>query len=170
MTQPATKQLFTTYLTEVATTDLEGVGTLRWDGANCYRWVYNATGSATVVGEITCHDLSANPDSTLVESIYMSLDTDLSMLAGVCLSVIADEGYGWIQVFGVTDSVIAMGGTSGGTDTAIGDYLLAVTSQIYGFRDTATQPAYSRNLQTLEVIATATTPATTYVTAFVRCL
>ena len=158
MTHSAMKTLFVTDLTDTSTTDKEGVGTLRWDGANCYRWVYNATESATVVGEVVCHDMDANPDSTLVESVYAAATADLGMLAGVCMSIIASESYGWIQVFGVCTSVIVAENTA--TITAIGDYLIGVDGAVHAFLDSSVQPQYSRNFQALESLTSTLTTTT----------
>ena len=168
MTFPSLKQLFETALTEVATTDLEGVGTLRWDGANVYRWVYNATGSATVVGEVVFHDMSEKPTSELVESIYAAATLDLGMMAGVCMSICASLSYCWIQIFGVCTSVIVIENAS--AITAIGDYLKGVDGEVHVIRDAAAQPQYSRNIQALVVNTSSTSTATALIACQVNCL
>jgi len=167
MTYPAQKELFQTSLTEVSATDLEGVGTLRWDGANAYRWVKNLTASVTEVGEVVFHDMSAYPNSTLVESVLVCKDVDKGMMAGVCLSVMAVNGFGWIQVFGVCTSVIVAEQTA--TVTAIGDYLVGVEDAVHGLLDASVQPQYSRNIQALAVL-TSTLTTTKMLVCQVNCL
>jgi len=169
MTYPSQKQLFQTAITDVgaALDDIEGAGTLRWDGANCYRWVYNATGSATVVGEVVFHDMSANPNSTLVESVYACATADLGMMAGVCMAICASTGYLWIQVFGVCTSVLVIEDTA--TVTAIGDYLIGDNTKVHATLDASTQPKYSRNLQALEAL-TSTQAVTVTMVCQVNCL
>lgn len=170
MTFPAPKQLFETAITDAsaALDDIEGAGTLRWDGANVYRWVYNATGTATVVGEVVYHDMSADPNSTLVESVYKCDTLDFGMMAGVCMSIVAATGYGWIQIFGVCTSVIVIENES--NITAIGDYLKGVTGQVYVVRDAAAQPQYSRNIQALVVNTSSTSTVTALIACQVNCL
>ncbi len=161
------KELFVHAITASSTTDDEGVGTLRWDGDDLFRWVYNATGSATVVGEVVFHDMSADPDATLIDSIFAAATADLGMMAGVCMSIIADESYGWIQVLGVCTSVLVLEDT--GTVTAIGDYLKGVNGGVHATLDSSTQPLYSRNLQAL-VVMTSTQAVTATMACVVNCL
>lgn len=167
MTYPSQKELFQTALTGVSTVDLEGVGTLRWDGANCYRWVKNLTVSVTEVGEVVFHDMSAYPDSTLVESILVCKDEDLGMMAGVCLSIIAVNGFGWIQVFGVCTSVIVAENVT--TVTAIGDYLFGVEDKVSVKLDASVQPQYLRNVQALAALGSSVT-TTSMLVCQVNCL
>ena len=161
------KELFVTGLTDTKTTDVEGVGTLRWDGDNLFRWVYNATGTATVVGEVVFHDLSANPDSTLYESVYAAATDDLGAMAGVCMSIIASESYGWIQVLGTCTSCLVIENAS--TVTAIGDYLVGLNGNVAAMLDAGTQPLYTRNLQAL-VVLTSTQAVTSTMAVMVNCL
>lgn len=162
------KQLFKTKLiTEVSPNDLEGVGTLRWVGDRLFRWVNNATGTDTVVGEVVCHDMSANPDSGLFEKIYKSVSNDLSMMAGVCMSIITDAKFGWIQVFGHCTSALVLEDT--GTTTVIGDYLKAVNNDVVATLDSTSQPLYTRNLQALEAL-TSTEAVTITMNVTVNCI
>ena len=168
-THTGPKAVFETALTDTSTKDREGVGTLRWDGESCYRWVKNSTGSATVAGECVVHDMSARADTTLFHEIDDGQTTDLGMMAGITLSVCASLSYCWIQVCGVCTSCIASNDTT--VTVAIGDYMVAVTGAVYLDIDAnaQTQPSYHRNVQSLESIATASS-ATTYIVGVVNCL
>jgi len=165
--QTNVSRLWRTTLTEVSTVDLEGVGTLRWDGDNCFRWVYNNTGSATVVGEVVFHDLSANPNANLYANVSAAATADLGCMAGVCMAIIADGGYGWIQVLGVATSCLVIENAS--TITAIGDYLVGLNGNVAAMLDAGTQPLYQRNLQAL-VVMTSTQAVTATMAVMVNCL
>jgi len=168
------KLLFATQnVTDTRDTDVEGVGTLRWDGDKCYRWVANATTDVSfTVGEVVCHDITNT--STMMQTIIKPATADLSMLAGVCVSNIASstgtnpKRFGWIQVFGYCATVSVINLTD--ATPAAGDYMKAVNAQTYLTKDAATQASYRRTVQTLEAIATHTTPAATSKKGFVNCL
>ncbi len=42
------KKIFQTKLTDTSTTDKEGVGTLRWEGNKCYKWILYNNGAGSV--------------------------------------------------------------------------------------------------------------------------
>ncbi len=165
--QTNVSRLWRTTLTEVATVDLEGVGTIRWDGDNAFRWVYNATSSATVVGEVGFHDMSANPNANLFANVYAAATLDLSAMAGVFMAIVADGGYGWIQVLGIATSCLVIENAS--TITSIGDYLVGLNGDVAAMLDAATQPLYQRNLQALEEITSSGTTTRT-MAVMVNCL
>ncbi len=165
--QTNVSRLWRTTLTEVATTDLEGVGTIRWDGDNAFRWVYNATGSATVVGEVVFHDMVTNPNANLFANVYAAATTELGSMAGVCMAIIASTGYGWIQILGVATSCLVI--ENGSTITAIGDYLVGLDGNVAAMLDAGTQPLYARNLQAL-VVLTSTQAVTSTMAVMVNCL
>jgi len=168
MTYPSQKELFQTpSLTDVSASDLEGVGTLRWDGANCYRWVKNLTTSVTEVGEVVFHDMSAYTGPTLVESVLICKDEDLGMMAGICMSIMAVNGFGWVQVFGVCTSVIVAENVT--TVTAIGDYLIGVEDKVSLTLDASVQPQYLRNIQALAALGSSVT-TTSMLVCQVNCL
>ena len=161
------KQLFvTSAVTETKATDVEGVGTLRWVGDKLYRWIKNESGAALSAGQVVFHD-ATNDTTDLYHNVQKCTTVELAFMAGVVASTtIASNEFGWIQVFGecVSVSCIAQTGTAG----VVGDYLIGVVNQVYAHRG-ATSPAYLRNLQLLEAIASGTT-ATAYKKCIVNCI
>lgn len=163
------KQAFVTSLTESATSDLEGVGTLRIDqDGNVFRWVYNEDGVTMALGQIAFHTLTNT--SVILEKVDMCASANYGAMAGVVMATsgIATLNWGWIQVLGycttayvINDDTVAI---------ATGDYVKGVQTATYGARDAATQPAYLRNLQILEAYATAGTPAAAAKKVLVNCL
>lgn len=99
------KQLFRTRnVTDYSTEDLEGVGTLRWEGEKCYRWVLNDTGSALAVGNVVCHKYTKGAD--IFKSVFdATASAHADLLAGVAISACPDDSYCWIQVFGYSDNI-----------------------------------------------------------------
>ena len=165
--QTNASRLWVTKLTDTSTTDLEGVGTLRWDGDNAFRWVYNATGSATVVGEVVAWDGTTNPNANMFANIYAMATTELGFMAGVCMSICASASYCWIQVFGIATSCLVIENAS--TVTSVGDYLKGLNGNVAAMLDAATQPLYTRNLQAL-VNLTSTQAVTSTMAVVVNCL
>lgn len=107
------KRVFTTALTETATYDKEGLGTIRQEGNNFYKWVQSDNGTANlspaagdVVGYIASTGYAANK---------VTADTsDTSGIgAGVTMAAIADQEYGWIQIKGQATVSTAFSVTAG---------------------------------------------------------
>ena len=164
------KRIFqTSTITETASTDKEGIGTLRWVGHNLYRWVKNVDGVDFVAGDAACHDAGDIVD--LLKNISVPATADLGLLAGIVQAVMDDDAaaYGWIQVLGTYSGVVF----TVTTDIAYveGDYLKGANGSSQLVLDAGTQPLYSRNIQVLEAMATAETPATTAVLdLLINCL
>ena len=153
------KAIFVTKtVTQVSTTDLEGVGTLRWAGNKCYRWVKNADDAAFIAGQAVFH--KAGDAANFYSNAYEALTAQLMFLAGVCVSAIAVSGYGWIQCLGHNATVAVK--NASGTTYAIGDYLIGANGQTGFTVDAATQALYKKNVQLLEAVATVTTTLIAY--------
>lgn len=121
------KKVFLTKLTDTSTLDKEGVGTLRWEGNKCYKWVLynNGAGSvAAVAGNIVFYyALSGDGVSGGYENNEVTADVTDSggIAAGVLQAVIADGSYGWIQIKGPATLTTALtAGSDGNALTAIG--------------------------------------------------
>ena len=102
----APKIAFVTSLTELATTDKEGAGTVRTDQyGQKYRWVKNKSDDAAKAGAPACFDASDVAASFLQEVVTEDLATaDEWFLAGVFISAIAGGGWGWIMIEGKYDT------------------------------------------------------------------
>ena len=79
------KTLFVTkFVTQSSDKDLEGVGSIRWVGDKCYRWVKNGeTLVDFTVGQAVCHEASEKSD--LTKSVKLPPQPTLDLLAGVLL-------------------------------------------------------------------------------------
>jgi hypothetical protein len=164
------KMIFVTQsVTQTSTTDLEGVGSLRWIGDKCYRWVKNNSGGALAIGELVCHDEALSDPADIFESVKDPTTARLMLLAGIVVAdSVADGSYCWVQVLGYCESVILTNATN--VTVTAGAFIKPVNSANYGTLDAATQPLYRRNLQTLEAYATHTTPSTAYKKCIVNCV
>jgi len=125
------KKTFITKLTDTYTTDVEGVGVLRWEGNKCYKYVQYDTGAgpvAAVAGQVAYY---YTLDGYKNNQVTSDLSDSVEIGAGVLQAVIADASYGWIQIKGPAtltialtagsdgDSLTATGATDGTLDTAV---------------------------------------------------
>lgn len=166
------KQLFVTPITEVAATDVEGVGTIRVEQDKIYRWVKNAETATTFsAGQVVAHVITAG--TTAIQEVKQMATANLSFLAGVVMGTLVGSSYGWIQIWG-TGSVSVSGATTGGTDIAAGDVLKGVNAAAHMVRDqaagAATPPVGFRNVKILVSVTTTTTPAAALKAGEIRCL
>lgn len=162
------KQLFVTKdITQVSTSDLEGVGTIRWKDKKCYRWVQNKHSASTGVGSMMFHNY-ANL-ANFLEKVYDGSTADLGAMAGVAVSVIAAESYGWIQVYGYNAAASVL---KSNTAIAIGDKLKGVDAQLYGVQMVAMGAAtvHERLVEAMATLVTTGASAAATIAGFVRCL
>ena len=94
------------------------IGTYREEDGKGYRYVSSegGTGAVATVAGYLAYFTGTTYDVTMDVS-----DSDRNLVAGVYLSVIADEGYGWIQTFGPHSAVK----TNADDDIAKGDAIIA---------------------------------------------
>jgi hypothetical protein len=107
------KKIFQTKLTDTSTSDLEGVGTLRFEGNKIYKWVKFNNGAGNVAsvagGFAYYYAVSKNGASLGYENSEVTMDfTDGLIGAGVFQAIIADASYGWIQIRGPATLSIAI--------------------------------------------------------------
>ena len=151
------KMAFQTSLTEATSTDVEGVGTLRFaQNGNVYRWVQNVDATAITVGMVVFHDITDT--STMLTAVDAGATADLSCMGGVVMAAsVATTYYCWIQVLGFNASaLVSIAGGAYSVAIAAGDYLKGVDAGLYVVADSVSQPLYARNLQALEAVASAT--------------
>ena len=170
------KTLFATKLTDVRSTDVEGVGTLRYgsDG-DVYRWVRNlSTTTAIVALQPVCYDETTVGTKAYIESVSEPETESLMCLAGIAMTAMAASAslalkYGWVQVQGYKNGVLHQ---NAGTVIGIGDSLIAMNDSNYLNFSTAdgTAPLYSNTIIALEI--TATTSAVTEYSkdVYIKCL
>jgi len=96
------KTYFLTSLTDVKTTDVEGVGTLRFEGDKVYKWVkFTYENSvAAAAGNLAYYD---DTDCTTVTA---DKSASVGVVAGVFMADSSTNNtYMWIQVAGVAEGV-----------------------------------------------------------------
>lgn len=126
MANQGIKKVFVTPLDVIATTDLEGLGVIRWEGNKAYKWILYENGAAAVAGVLgeVCGYYAASGtatsgyDDNVVTSDY-SDTTDVA--AGVLQASLTDGTYGWIQIKGsYTLSIGLTAGADGDALTTVG--------------------------------------------------
>jgi hypothetical protein len=101
------KSMWITGLTDVETTDLEGVGRIRRDDVgNVYRWIKN-THSTTLSQYGACCYYGATRSQVSIPSSTATAVTHLTNLAGLLMAAIPTANFGWIQCKGIGVGVIA---------------------------------------------------------------
>ena len=114
------KKIFLTKLTDVSSSDKEGVGTLRWEGNKCYKYMQYVEGAAAVdgvAGEVAYYYEDSGPIDNKVSSDLSDCTGDVG--AGVLQAAMSDLEYGWFQIKGPATLSIAL------TAGADGDSLCA---------------------------------------------
>jgi len=102
------KRIFVSKLTDVSSSDLEGVGVIRWEGAKCYKYVKIQNTSATVAGVAgDCVSYGAGTGYTNSVVVLDTTDandatnpTGAGLLQGTVAGVQNTAYYGWIQIKG----------------------------------------------------------------------
>lgn len=133
MAQVGLKKIFVTALTDVKNQNLDGVGTLRFEGNCIYKYVQFSGTTAVAAGDPVYYVTS---DTTLntVDDAHNALP------AGIAVSSVGTLGtqtalYGWIQLTGVT----TLSNTPSGT-VAVGSKLtIGSTNGTLAVLTTATQ-------------------------------
>jgi hypothetical protein len=105
------KTAFITPLSAVDTTDKEGVGTLRWEGNKCYKYVKYIDGTANL-------DLAAGDVVVYTDASSTQVTADVSDIAaseigaGVALGAVTEDArFIWIQIKGAATLSTTIGGT-----------------------------------------------------------
>jgi len=123
------KKIFVTKLADVKTTDVEGIGTIRFEGNKIYKWVtYSEEAAAVdgVAGEVTYYVATDGHKNNDVTSDLSASD---EIGAGVLQAIMSDNEFGWIQIKGAALLAIALtAGVDGDalTPTGAGDGTLDV--------------------------------------------
>ena len=163
------KTIFRTLVTDTATTDVEGVGRIRWEDDKCYRWVCNPTTNFTPAkGNLLCHQFTDG--TTAFQNIYKPATATLGFMAGVAVGTIsASTGtnpftYGWIQIHGSNVDLPVTGTVGAGAS------LIPVNGQVYAAQGQAmgTAPNYKRLATMLDSVTTSTAAAGSNV--WISCL
>jgi len=169
----AIKTLFETKLTDIKSTDVEGVGTLRHESdGNIYRWIKNRNATAFTKKQPVCYDANNAGSSALFKSVNSPVTADLMLQAGIAVTAIEASGskcYGWVLAHGYCKDARVLGVS--GQAVAIGDELVAANAATTLTRATAvgTAPKRQFTFQALEAVSDAT-GATYSKDVWVACL
>lgn len=133
------KKIWATKLTEFSTTDKEGIGAIRFEGAKVYKYVsYNqgAGAVAAVAGNVAYYH-GDDSYTASVANVTSDLSDSANLGAGVLMSAIPHGSFGWIQIKGVATLTTALtAGADGNALTAVGatdgtlDVSAAVTDHV----------------------------------------
>ncbi len=109
------KQVFATGLTETSLTDVEGIGTIRFEDGKWYKWVKYDDGSGDldiVAGDVLVYIAVTGYAASLVTADLTDGD-GLTVPAGVAVATVTvDATFMWIQIKGfVTFSLDVLGTT-----------------------------------------------------------
>jgi len=142
------KVLFRTTGPEVVSAfDLEGVGTLRWIGNKCFRWVQNRSAAIQYVGDPVCHAVANIGTNAFYETVLVPATADLGCFAGIVMGELAAyaagtvgtaKTFGWIQVYGHNTHIHT---NDAGTDLAALENMICVDGKHYMQRGAAVATA-----------------------------
>lgn len=134
------RSIFITRLTDVADTDLEGVGTIRRENNKQYKWVKYKTAAgpvAAVANQMAYYYAPGGVSAGSYTDVTSDLSDSAGVAAGMLLSAPTDGQYCWIQTKGPATLALALtAGADGNAMTAVGstdgtlDVSAAVTDAI----------------------------------------
>jgi len=117
------KRIFATQLTDTSLSDKEGVGTLRWEGNKCYKWVLYDDGTANldiVAGDFLNYLAATGYELATVVADTADADATTPFGAGVAMTTVTVTGtYMWIQVKGSATLSIDPTGTPGDSNALV---------------------------------------------------
>ncbi len=170
------KVLFETQLTDVAKTDIEGVGTLRYgDGGRVWRWVKNRSATTAIAAkEPVCYDDAKVGTKAVLQSVEVPTSGNVMLQAGLAVTAIVASAsdalcFGWVCVQGYFQDAVLQ---PTATIVGVGDELNVTAAK--GFLDflttDGTSPAYSLHFIALETVTTTSTVTEYAKDVCVKCL
>ena len=116
------KKVFTTGLTESSLTDIEGIGTIRFENGRWYKWVKYNDGTDNldiVVGDVLVYVAESGYAASVVTADFSDGDT-LPIGAGLAvMTVTADLTFMWMQIKGLATLALDATGSTPGDGDAI---------------------------------------------------
>jgi hypothetical protein len=139
------KKVFQTKLTDIVTSDLEGIGTIRQEGDKEYIWCGGV--ASTVAGDVVVIDSDGTYDIQLITTTLGAVPRKV----GVAIGALVASRWGWVQVKGYCAAI------KGAASCAADVQLYTDTSTAAGVDDTAASEHPIHGM----VLATALTSAGT---------
>ncbi len=115
------KKIWATRLTDFSTTDKEGIGARRFEGAKEYKYVKYNQGVGTiaaVAGNMVAYKADVAYTDTLVE-VSSDVSDSLRVPAGMLMSAIPHGSFGWIQTKGIATLNTALVSGADGDELAM---------------------------------------------------
>ena len=117
------KQVYVTALTETSLTDLEGIGTIRFQNGKWYKWVKYDDGTADldiVAGDFLNYLASTGYATNVVVADTADADATTPFGAGVAVAAVTvTNTYMWIQIMGLVTLSLDPTGTPGDSNTLV---------------------------------------------------
>ncbi len=134
-TNESMKKVFQTKLTDTSTTDLEGIGVLRFEGVRVFKWIKYNKGGDSVAAVANNMVVYHGDDAVVLDSaaeVTMDYSSGDSLVAGKLMAVIADASFGWIQIKGIAILTTALDSGADGDPLIVGttDGALAVAAAV----------------------------------------
>jgi hypothetical protein len=171
-----TKKLFVTALTDLESTDIEGVSALKFaDDGKVYQWLKNRNATAWTAKQPVCFDAGNVGSPALFKSANSPVAADLMLAAGIAMTAVGASGascFGWVQRRGYFQDARVGTPATGGNDIEIGSELVAVdaTTALAYQSNAGSAPIYSWHFRALETVATATGAAVVSKDVYIHCL
>lgn len=108
------KRIFQTKLADNSVKDKEGVGTIRWEGNKCYKYIKfnNGAGNVAAVAGYVAYYYGVSGDAVTggyeTNTVTMDRTDSMSLGAGVFQVALTDAYYGWIQIKGPATLAVAL--------------------------------------------------------------
>lgn len=115
------KKIWATKLTDFSTTDKEGIGARRIEGAKEYKYIKYNSGAgaiAAVAGNMVAYKSDVAYTETLVE-VSSDVSDSLRIPAGMLMSAIPNGSFGWIQTKGIATLTTALVSGADGDELAM---------------------------------------------------
>ena len=114
------KKIFATSLTEILTSDVEGLGTIRREGNKTYKFIKYNNGTVNtegLAGHFVTYFGIAGHDNSEVTFDH----SDGTVGAGVLVAALQDGNFGWIQIGGAATLLVSLtAGANGNGLTIVG--------------------------------------------------
>jgi hypothetical protein len=129
------QKVFVTELTANDSSAKEVLGTLRWEGAKCYKYIKFSAGSGAVAA--VANECVVYHGDDGMDDVEVTMDvTDGTITAGVLQAVLTATYYGWIQIKGYAtlNSALTAGADNNAlTSVGAGDGTLDVSAAVTDF-------------------------------------
>lgn len=164
------KTLFSQKLTDISSTDKDGVGRLRYeDDGKIYRYVQNAETTQTLsAGQAVCHTLSDGASAT--QKVKIPLTANLTMFGGCVMADLPPLYYGYVQCYGESSTALVRASQTTVKAAGVSSYPVNAVTYLDGETTAGTAPTYRRFVTILTAVATTTPHVTAAGVVFIHAI